>query len=80
MFFVVGASGSGKSSLVRAGVVPRMRASFDEVFITRPSSPARDFPNARPLLLGYIAASCQALKPMSRVGRNKQNTGQPAAQ
>ncbi|MCA9661171.1 MAG: CHAT domain-containing protein, partial [Myxococcales bacterium] len=52
MFFVVGASGSGKSSLVRAAVAPRLVARFGQVHIARPSSPLDDdLPNARPLLL-----------------------------
>ena len=39
---VLGASGSGKSSLVRAGMLPRLRAREDEWLIVDPFRPGRD--------------------------------------
>jgi WD40 repeat protein len=59
---VVGPSGSGKSSLLRAGLVPRLRAG----------SPAR--PDGRPVALitpgdSPLAALASALAPLTRYGR-----------
>ena len=51
MFFVSGASGSGKSSLARAAVLPRLRPRFAEVVITRAGDLADRVPKERPLLL-----------------------------
>ncbi len=39
---VLGASGSGKSSLIRAGVVPRLRRDTDHWIVTSPFRPGRD--------------------------------------
>jgi len=46
--FVVGASGSGKSSLIRAGLIPRLRQLHYEPTIMRPgSAPLTSLSNAR---------------------------------
>jgi len=51
MFFITGASGSGKSSIARAVVVPRVAPNFKTVCITRPIAVLDEFPKSRPLLL-----------------------------
>ncbi|MCA9661340.1 MAG: CHAT domain-containing protein, partial [Myxococcales bacterium] len=49
IYLVSGASGSGKSSLVRAGVLPRIAPDFAAVHVARPDADD-DPPPARPLL------------------------------
>ncbi|MCB9744583.1 MAG: CHAT domain-containing protein [Alphaproteobacteria bacterium] len=51
LLFVSGASGSGKSSLVRAAVAPRLTEHFAAIHVTRPGSGLVDLPPERPLLL-----------------------------
>jgi hypothetical protein len=43
---VVGASGSGKSSVVRAGVLPRLRRSADQWIVTRPLAAGPELPKS----------------------------------
>ncbi len=52
--FVLGASGSGKSSLVFAGVLPRLRALTDrpwQITVTRPADPVPELGEGRQLLI-----------------------------
>ena len=58
MYFISGASGSGKSSLARAGIVPRLASDFAATHVTRPDA-EKAAPAGRPLL--YILDQSEEL-------------------
>ena len=60
--FVVGASGCGKSSLIRAGVIPRLRQKGYEPSVMRPgSNPLTALNNARIALASVTSSGKQTL-------------------
>ncbi|MDH3601622.1 MAG: TIR domain-containing protein, partial [Candidatus Tectomicrobia bacterium] len=68
LIMALGASGSGKSSLVRAGVLPRLRREPDRWLVVNPFRPGRD-PFAE--LAGCWVQACRRYAPdeASRIGR-----------
>lgn len=60
MFVVLGASGAGKSSFLRAGLLPRLRRDSEHFIVLPPVRPARNVLTGASGLLGSLQAGLRA--------------------